>query len=345
MNRYIRQVSLPGFGEQAQEKLRNAHVLCIGAGGLGSPALMYLAAAGVGTITIVDDDVVEESNLHRQIIHSQQAVGSAKVEVAKRRLEELNPEVQLCGISQRFAWPKALEYAADADLILDGSDNFDTRYVASTTAVRLGIAHVWGSILGYEAQLSVFAHHDGPVYEDVFPHPPQPGDIPNCAQAGVLGPVVGIIGSAMALEAIKIITGIGDVLSGTIGYYDGLAGSWEYIPIVANPLIRAQVRDQPPRAMVQIPEVDQISRSARCVIDVREPEEFAAGAIPTAINMPLSQLKTLKQRPSLIADGAFIYCATGVRSQAAWRILRDLGVRDHVSLKGGYDHWFATPPE
>ncbi len=334
-------MSLPSFGRSAQEKLSRAHVVCIGAGGLGSPALLYLAAAGIGRITLIDDDTVEETNLHRQIIHDSTVIGVSKIASSQQRLAALNPELRFRGITQRFLWPDCVDWCKDADLIIDGSDNFNTRYVASTTAATLNIPHVWASILGYEAQMSVFGYQSGPIYEDVFPIPPKPGDIPNCAQAGVLGPVVGIIGSAMALEAIKIITGVGQVLSERIGYFDALHNTWEYIPLKANPEVKKDVVARPPRQMQDIPEVDTIPDDVRAIIDVREVEEFAAGAIPGAINIPLSTLKTLRERPTEVPDGAVLYCAGGIRSQSAWLLLDELGVTNHVSLRGGYMAWHS----
>ena len=244
--RYSRQVTL--MGPEAQENLAASRVAVIGAGGLGSPALLYLAAAGIGHITLIDDDSVELSNLHRQVIHSSAAAanGESKAHSARARMTELNPEVHVEPVVERLTWENALRVLEGADLILDGTDNFDTRHVASHAAARLGIPHVWASILGYQAQLSVFWAGHGPIYEDLFPTPPAPGAVPSCSQAGVLGPLVGIVGSAMALEAIKLITGMGRPLVGRLAYYDSLTASWEEIPVAANPAVTEQVRTGTP---------------------------------------------------------------------------------------------------
>ena len=207
--RYARQEAL--WGEDGQRKLSGAHVAVIGAGGLGSPALLYLAGAGVGRISLFDDDVVSPSNLHRQVIHTTAAIGAPKTESAAAAVHALNPEVNITCYG-RLESATALKELRGCDLILDGTDNFDARYLSSWAAHELGIPHVWASILGFDAQLSVFWSGHGPVYEDVFPTAPAPGEVPSCSQAGVLGPVVGVVGSAMALEALKLITGVGTPL-------------------------------------------------------------------------------------------------------------------------------------
>lgn len=341
--RYARQIALSGFGVAGQTALSGAHVVCIGAGGLGSPAALYLAAAGVGTITIIDDDVVDRSNLQRQIMHSDEAVGQPKVESALQRLRALNPDCRVVAINKRCVWPACLDMCRDADVIIDGSDNFDTRYVASTTAARLGIPHVWGAILGFHAQLSVFDAEHGPVYEDVFPQPPLPGDVPNCAEAGVLGPLVGVVGSAMALEAIKLITGIGQPLTGNIGYFDGMTGLWEYIPISSHADTRRQLRVEPPRHTATVRETTKVDpKKYTTIIDVREPEETHHGTIPNARLVPLSLIENdLNTARSLIPDGSLLYCAAGIRSARACILLSRAGVKDLVSLSGGYNQWSA----
>ena len=220
MRRYRRQVVLPGFGQRGQEAL---------------------AGAGVGTISVVDDDVVELSNLHRQVIHSAEEVGEAKAGSARRRMEGLNDEVRVLEVRERITTANAARLLADADVVLDGSDNFATRHAVSAWCAAAGIPHVWGSILGFEAQLSVFWASRGPIYEDLYPEPPAPGSVPNCAQAGVLGPVVGAVGSAMALEALKVIAGMGEPLIGRIAFYSALEGTWEYIPLLADPARPAAV--------------------------------------------------------------------------------------------------------
>ncbi|MDK8665832.1 ThiF family adenylyltransferase [Corynebacterium propinquum] len=308
--RYQRQLSLRGFGRQAQEKLAGSHVVVVGAGGLGSPVLLYLAAAGVGALTIIDGDEVSLSNLHRQIIHTTGAIGTPKAVSARETIKALNPDIAVAVINADLDREHARDIFAGADLVIDGTDNLGARYLISWAALRSGIPHIWASILGFDAQISVFGLGDGPIYEDVFPTPPPAGSVPSCAQAGVLGPVVGTVGSAMALEAIKVLTGIGTPLSGRLGYFDALSGEWEYIPVQANARTRETVLSSGPINADTTEEpgdrvtttahnidescsvdgvwsVDDIAEDA-VVIDVREPEEYAEFAIPGALNIPLS---------------------------------------------------------
>ena len=245
LDRYARQTAL--IGPAAQARIRAARIAVVGAGGLGSPALLYLAGAGVGHITLIDDDFLDLSNLHRQIIHSSADEGRPKVDSAVERLAGLNPDVEVTAVRERLTWSNAVNLLEGADVVLDGSDNFATRHVVSHACARLGVPHVWGSILGFEAQMSVFWAGRGPVYEDLYPAPPPPGSVPSCAQAGVLGPLVGVVGSAMAGEALKLVTGLGEPLVGRLGYYDSLAGTWEYLPLIADPAVteRVLVSDPP----------------------------------------------------------------------------------------------------
>lgn len=332
-SRYARQVAL--IGPEAQEKLAAAHVAVLGAGGLGSPALLYLAAAGVGTITVIDDDTVDLTNLHRQVIHSTAALGEPKAGSAKQRMTQLNPLVRVNTVAQRLTWDNALDLLHGTDVLLDGSDNFDARHVASHAAARLGIPHVWASILGHEAQLSVFWAGRGPVYEDLFPAPPPPGSVPSCAQAGVLGPLVGMVGSAMAMEALKLVTGLGEPLVGRLAYLDSLAMSWEFVPVVADPgVTRRVLRDAPPHGPAQ---VDALAPGAT-VIDVREPEEFAAFHLPGSLNVPLGDILG-GYAPPEAENGAVVVCARGVRSAQAVAALESRGVRGLASLRGGLERY------
>lgn len=354
--RYRRQITLGGFGRTGQEKLLGAHVAVIGAGGLGSPALLYLAGAGVGRVTIIDDDVVDLSNLHRQVIHQSAAVGRSKAESAREQMLALNPELRVDLFRDRLTWDNALGVLAGADVVLDGSDNFATRHVASAACARLGVPHVWASILGFEAQLSVFWAGHGPVYEDLFPAPPPPGSVPSCSQAGVLGPLVGVMGSTMAMEALKLITGIGEPMLGRLGYYSSLRNEWEYIPVVGDPGTVARLLAEGP--VVQgvpvapeaagsaevpdggVPEVWEVPGDA-VLIDVREPEEFANFLIPGAVNVPLARITEEGFIPPEVSSGrpVVIYCAGGVRSAQAVRALSAAGVSGPVSLAGGIDAW------
>ncbi|MDO5506871.1 MAG: ThiF family adenylyltransferase, partial [Corynebacterium casei] len=335
ISRYRRQLSLAGFGREAQEKLADAHVAVIGAGGLGSPALLYLAGAGVGEITIFDSDTVDVSNLHRQVIHTTANIGVNKAESAQQALSALNPEVTINMVEERLDEHNIIEHLRGADVVLDGTDNFATRYNASWACAVHGIPHVWASILGFDAQLTVFYADNGPIYEDLFPIPPAPGSVPSCSQAGVLGPTVGVVGSAMALEAIKLVTGVGTPLIGKIGYFTALEGTWEYIPLVGNPEVTERVRttgptqgaeafEEPPTtapvstAALGIAEVDDIPENA-LVIDVRNPDEVAMFAIPGTLKIPLPRIMD-DETPEEIAQAqresrpVVIHCAGGIRS-------------------------------
>jgi molybdopterin/thiamine biosynthesis adenylyltransferase/rhodanese-related sulfurtransferase len=368
MRRYRRQVVLPGFGQRGQEALAGAHVAVIGAGGLGSPALLYLAGAGVGTISVVDDDVVELSNLHRQVIHSAEEVGEPKALSARRRMEGLNDEVRVLEIRERITAANAARLLAGADVVLDGSDNFATRHAVSAGCAASGIPHVWGSILGFEAQLSVFWAGRGPIYEDLYPEPPAPGSVPNCAQAGVLGPVVGAVGSAMALEALKIIAGMGEPLIGRIAFYSALEGTWEYIPLLADPARPAAVAarlgapagEEPAEGSRAPEEVPAVSSAAPAddagglgeevlLVDVREREEFSAVHIPGAVNIPLSDLEKYSEMSAqkignLLKEGSersrvVVCCASGMRSERALEVLRSHGLTGLENLAGGVNGW------
>ena len=328
MNRYDRQTSL--IGPDAHNRIRSSRVTVIGAGGLGSPALLYLAAAGVGSIVLIDDDTVSLSNLHRQIIHSAAEIGEPKTLSAKMRMHELNSQCVVETVQNRLTWENAVELLSGSDVVLDGSDNFHTRHIASHAAARLGIPHVWGSILGYEAQMSVFHAGKGPVYEDLFPSPPPPGSVPSCAQAGVLGPVVGVVGSSMAMEVLKIVTGLGQPLVGTLGYYDGLAGTWEYVPVVGDPEVAATIRTAtPPRGPAEVSAIEP----GAFVLDVRTPEEFREHRLPHSVNVPLANI--LAGETPQIENGAVVVCASGIRSAQAVEILSQRGVPGVASLKGG----------
>lgn len=360
--RYRRQLSLSGFGRAGQAKLAAAHVAVIGAGGLGSPALLYLAGAGVGEITIIDDDEVSLSNLHRQVIHTTDRVGTPKAESAAATLAALNPQITVHIVRERLTAANAVRLLSPADVTLDGSDNFATRYLASWACAQAGIPHIWASILGFDAQMSVFYAGHGPIYEDLFPAAPEPGSVPSCSQAGVLGPVVGIVGSAMALEAMKVITGVGTPLTGTLAYFNALEGRWEYIPLTANPATLERVLDHGPvadapaveepvlasastgrgdgpapgpdsagtfmsMAEPSVPEVDEIPAGA-LVIDVREPDEVAMFAIPGSTPFPLGHILDGETPPALssaLASGrdVVLYCAGGIRSARAVAALRD----------------------
>ena len=357
ISRYRRQLSLAGFGKDAQAKLRDSHVAVIGAGGLGSPALLYLAGAGVGKITIFDSDTVDISNLHRQVIHTTDKIGVNKAESARQQMVALNPEITVEVVSQRLDENNILGHLRGTDVVLDGTDNFATRYNASWACAILGIPHVWASILGFDAQLTVFYADNGPIYEDLFPIPPAPGSVPSCSQAGVLGPTVGTVGSAMALEAMKLIAGVGTPLIGKIGYFTALEGTWEYIPLVGNPEVTERVRttgptqgaeafEEPPvdNAVPTVAEVDEIPNNA-LIIDVRNPDEVEMFAIPGSVKFPLPRMvdgETPEEIASTQAKSlpVVIHCAGGIRSARAVEILNQRGFTEGIySLRGGIDAW------
>ena len=355
--RYRRQLSLAGFGKDAQAKLRDSHVAVIGAGGLGSPALLYLAGAGVGKITIFDSDTVDVSNLHRQVIHTTDKIGVNKAESARQQMVALNPEIAVEVVTHRLDERNILGHLRGSDVVLDGTDNFATRYNSSWACAILGIPHVWASILGFDAQLTVFYADNGPIYEDLFPIPPAPGSVPSCSQAGVLGPTVGIVGSAMALEAMKLITGVGTPLIGKIAYFTALEGTWEYIPLVGNPEVTERVRttgptqgaeafEEPPvdNAVPTVAEVDEIPNNA-LIIDVRNPDEVEMFAIPGSVKFPLPRMVD-GETPEEIASAqakslpVVVHCAGGIRSARAVEILNQRGFTEGIySLRGGIDAW------
>lgn len=343
--RYRRQIMLGEVGQAGQQKLLDARVAVIGAGGLGSPALLYLAGAGVGHVLIIDDDVVDLSNLHRQVIHTTDGVGRPKAESAREAMLALNPSVTVSVAVERLTWSNALSLLEGYDMILDGSDNFETRHIASWAAASLGVPHIWASILGFDAQLTVFHADHGPIYEDLFPTPPPAGSVPSCSQAGVLGPVVGVVGSSMAMEALKLITGVGRPLIGRLGYYSSMDGTWEYIPVVGNPAVVEMVRAKEVVAgsvsseTLDVPRVASVP-SGVALVDVREPHEFAAYAIPGAVNVPLSTIRS-GAVPDTVAAGeeVLVYCAAGVRSAQAVAILQEAGYGGMTSLDGGIEGW------
>ena len=372
VSRYRRQLILDGFGPAGQQKLAESHVAVLGAGGLGSPAILYLGAVGVRKITIIDDDHVDVSNLHRQVIHPTAQLGRSKAQSAAAEVVARNPHVEVEAVEERLTSDNALRILQDADLVLDGTDNFATRHLASAACARLGIPHVWASILGFDAQLSVFDATHGPVYEDVYRTPPPAGSVPSCAEGGVLGPLVGVAGSTMAMEAVKLLTGIGTPLIGRLGYYSGLDGTWEYVPLVGSPTVReellarageltaAPISDSLPDATPTTPNslttdvADEAPAGDETVagagtpagnkpagtwpadallIDVREPDEFAAYAIPGAVNVPLSELQATDdaaqrvpaELAEQVADSSHVvvYCAAGVRSLTALPLLAE----------------------
>lgn len=356
--RFARQIALPGFGLEGQERLGAARVLVIGAGGLGSTVIPTLAGAGVGTIGIIDDDRVETSNLHRQLVHGTADVGRAKVDSAADRVAAIAPDTVVVRHTERLSADNALGLFADYDLVLDGSDNFPTRYLANDAAALSDLPLVWGAVSQYGGQVGVAWASRGPQYRDLFPTPPPPGSVLSCAVGGVLPTTVGVVGSLMASEAIKIITGLGDPLVGRVTVFDGLAGTFRELAYAADPdadpvtglidydafcgLVAAGSAGAADDADTDTLSADELAGSLPDVtlIDVREPWEAEIAAITGSVLLPLGELP---ERIGEIDDSrpVVLYCHHGIRSATALRILRDAGVAAR-HLDGGIDAWSRT---
>jgi molybdopterin/thiamine biosynthesis adenylyltransferase/rhodanese-related sulfurtransferase len=354
--RYERHLMLPGFGPAAQERLKASSVLVIGAGGLGCPALLYLAAAGVGRITVVDPDSVDASNLQRQVLYTSADVGANKAEAAARRLLALNPLVRVEARPVRFSRSNAMELVRSCDLVLDGSDNFATRYLASDACVIAGRPLVDGAVQGFEGQVSVFNWRGGPTYRCLFPEPPEPGTVPNCAEAGVLGAVTGLIGTAQACEAVKVLAQVGEPLSGRLLVWNALTMAFTTVGLRPDPAARA-VTELPPEGYGETcgepegrDEVDSegLRRMLRGggpvqLLDVREGWERQAGAIEPSKHLPLRFLEASSPADLAPFDPSVptvVYCAHGIRSLRGMQILRQRhGYKSALSLRGGMRAW------
>lgn len=328
LERAARQVRLPQIGRSGQARLAAAHVLVMGAGGLGSPVLQYLAAAGIGTITIVDDDAVDATNLHRQVLFGVDDVGRPKTEAAAERLKGLAPDIRIVQERTRVTAENAAAVFAGANLVIDGTDSFDTRYVVADACDELGVPLVWGSVLRFDAQATVFwsAPPAGrPVrMRDVFPAAPK--DAPSCAEAGVIGAVCGQLGALLAMEAIKLICGIGDPLVGRMAVIDALRGSVREIPLAAQPA-----------ASLAVVSLERARDDGRTLLDVRSHEEVAAGMLTGAQHMPV---ETVLADPASAAEKlgetrVAVYCHAGPRARSAARALAAAGV-DAAVLSGGW---------
>ena len=343
--RYSKQTILPEIGIAGQEKLQSAKVLVIGAGGLGCPILQYLTSAGVGTIGIADGDSIDISNLQRQVLYSEVEIGLPKVVVAERKLKALNPNVHIVPYPFFVDSSNALDVIRDYDIVVDGSDNFSTRYLVNDACVMLGKVMVSGAIYKFEGQVSVFNHNDGPTYRCIFPEPPNAEDSPNCADIGVVATLPGIIGTIQANEVIKIITGIGEVLSGKLLVMDTLTMQTRTFNFKLNPANRkiTSLTDLNQSCEVQpesitYAELQQMMKddAGMQLIDVREPEEHLAGNIG-GINVPLSilanSLHLLSPRETVV-----MYCASGTRSMKSANMLIQKGFTKVVSLKDGIRH-------
>ena len=360
MQRYARQMAVPEFGAAGQEKLRAARVLLIGAGGLGSPAALYLAAAGVGTLGIVDADAVELSNLHRQLLHGAEDVGRPKVASAAATLRGVNPHVRVEPMGERFTASNALDLARGWDVVVDGSDNFPTRYASNDACVALGIPNVYGSVWRFEGQVSVFAPHlGGPCYRCVNPRAPERGTVPSCAEAGVLGVMPGLVGTLQALEAIKLIAGIGETLVGRLLHIDGAAIKFREFTLRRDPdcaRCAAGRRHLPVEAEGDFCEAgavmadDEISvtdlaerRAAgerHALLDVREPWELAAARLDPCLHIPMGELAA---RTNEIPRDVPVYvlCHGGLRSGRVVEFLRGQGLGNVTNVRGGIAAWSA----
>jgi len=357
--RAARQLTLPGFDDTAQRRLAAARVLVIGAGGLGSASVPYLVGAGVGTIGIVDDDVVELSNLHRQVTHTTANIGLAKTASLSQAAKSLDPNVEIIEHNLRLDSSNALEIFANYDLVIDGSDNFPTRYLSNDAAQLSGIPLIWGSILQHHGQVSVAWHEYGPGYRDLFPVPPAPGTVPDCAAGGVLPGLCGTVGSLLATEALKLIAGIGTPLVGKVLIYDALAASTRTLEFSRDPE-GAEVTELIDYVLFcsgSLPEVQGIDAKALAeelsgdeapaLLDVRNDDERAQQHIAGSLHLPLPQLEAaiesgaeLEQIPAQVT----VYCARGPRSQRAAALLAGRGIKTNY-LEGGLPALAETAPQ
>ena len=364
--RYSRHLLLPDVGREGQERLKGARVIVIGAGGLGSPALMYLAAAGVGVLGLVDFDVVDESNLQRQVLHGSTAVGKSKLTSARARLEDLNRNVEIIGYDTRLTSQNAMEIIESFDLVVDGSDNFPTRYLVNDACVLLGKPYVYGAIFRFEGQVSVFAAEGGPCYRCLFREPPPPGLVPSCDEAGVLGVLPGVIGSLQALEAIKLVLRLGEPLVGRLVVFDGLKHEFREVELRRDPTCPVCGDNPTVRSLIDYEEfcgvappmvrpakevsVSEFSGELRgrddvLLLDVREPLEWNICRIEGAVLIPLGQLPS---RLSELDPSKLIVtqCHTGVRSYRALEVLEAAGFSRVRNLRGGIEAWaVAVEPE
>jgi adenylyltransferase/sulfurtransferase len=364
--RYHRQIILPQVGIEGQKRLKSASILLVGAGGLGSPAALYLAAAGVGRLGVVDDDVVELSNLQRQVLHDTPSVGRSKTESAHRRIARINPDVQVEEYPVRLDSDNALSILRGWDVVVDGSDNFPTRYLVNDACVLLGIPFVYGAIFRFEGQASVFAHQGGPCYRCLFRDPPPPDMVPSCAEAGVLGVLPGLVGTVQATEAIKLVLGVGDPLIGRLLLVDTLQMEFREVELRRDPdcavcgetpsitsLIdyeefcggTAPLAAPPERPPVPEIDVEELrarlgSGRAPAILDVRETHEWSISNLGAhgARLVPLGRLQEILRELDPQED-LVVYCRTGHRSAIAVQQLASVGFARALNLRGGINEW------
>ncbi|HEV3173502.1 MAG TPA: adenylyltransferase/sulfurtransferase MoeZ [Actinocrinis sp.] len=364
VRRYSRHLIIPDVAMDGQKRLKNSKVLCVGAGGLGSPALMYLAAAGVGTLGVIDFDTVDESNLQRQIIHGQSDIGRSKAESARDSVREINPYVEVRLHEERLDSSNVMEIFAQYDLIVDGTDNFATRYLVNDACVLLNKPYVWGSIYRFDGQASVFWSEYGPCYRCLYPEPPPPGMVPSCAEGGVLGVLCGSIGAVQVTEAIKLLTGIGEPLVGRLMIYDALEMSYRTVKVRKDPecavcgknptvtelidyeafcgavseeaIEAAKDSTITPRTLKQwIDDGESIA-----IIDVREPAEYEIVSIPGSTLIPKNEFIMGEALAKLPQDKRIVlHCKSGVRSAECLAIVKAAGFSDAVHLGSGVVGW------
>jgi adenylyltransferase/sulfurtransferase len=361
--RYSRHLLIPEVGLEGQRKLKGSSVLIIGTGGLGSPVALYLAAAGIGRIGLVDYDVVDSTNLQRQIIHGTSTIDKLKVESARDRMLDVNPDIEVEVYNEPFTSENAMRIAQDYDILIDGTDNFPTRYLTNDVSVFLGKPNVYGSIFRFDGQASVFYAKEGPCYRCLFPEPPPPGLVPSCAEGGVLGVLPGTIGTIQATEALKVLLGIGSPLTGKLLLYNALDMSFDFVTLKKNPKCRVCGPDADIKELIDyeefcgVPGHDHDEGSAGVewditaselserlqgnhlkLLDVREPHELEISALPGATNIPLG---TLAARMSELnsADEMVIFCKAGTRSARALELLVTAGFKKVKNLKGGINAW------
>jgi sulfur-carrier protein adenylyltransferase/sulfurtransferase len=366
VKRYSRHLIIPDVGMTGQKRLKNAKVLVVGAGGLGSPALLYLAAAGVGTLGIVDFDVVDESNLQRQIIHGVSDIGKPKAESARDSIQEINPYVEVILHEERLDSDNALDIFRPYDLIVDGTDNFATRYLVNDACVLLGKPYVWGSIYRFDGQASVFWAEYGPCYRCLYPEPPPPGMVPSCAEGGVLGVLCASIGSIQVNEAIKVITGIGDPLVGRLMIYDALEMNYRSVKVRKDPecpvcgknptitelidyeafcgAVSEEAQEAVQGSTITAKDLKNMMDNDEniFVVDVREPNEYEIVSIPGATLIPKGEFLSGAALEKLPQDKRIVlHCKSGARSAEALAVVKDAGFSDAVHVGGGVLAWVS----
>jgi adenylyltransferase/sulfurtransferase len=364
VRRYSRHLIIPDVTTVGQKRLKNAKVLCVGAGGLGSPALMYLAAAGVGTLGIVEFDVVDESNLQRQIIHSQADIGKPKALSAAETVRGINPLIQVNVHEERLENDNVLDLFSQYDLIVDGTDNFATRYMVNDACVLLNKPYIWGSIYRFDGQASVFWSEYGPCYRCLYPEPPPPGMVPSCAEGGVLGVLCASIGSIQVTEAIKVLTGIGEPLVGSLMVYDALEMTYRKIKVRKDPncavcgpnatitelidyetfcgVVSEEAAEAAAGSTITPAELVELQNSDKPIflVDVREPAEWEIVSIPGATLIPKDQILRGDALASLPQDKQIVlYCKSGVRSAECLAAVKNAGFKDAVHVQGGVLSW------